>query len=519
MLDAGTSVHISASDVPLNAFQAAAEVVRQRARRRVGWPAFCCIKQRGRVGLDGQNTELGRIAWRTRDDCGHGVETNETGTEAHDAVLLQTSALRLSAEALAVDPRDEPWLAEIVRAGRALNGALRHPGLDVLLEGGDVLEKMALLGRTLSADDVEAATDVFRSLSAAVGILEQSLDAVLVGAPAEQLEDYGDAMLDAFPARWRPYIEPEDEDAEPEEGERPEPPRLADAPAIEEPSFETSFLGEVLDRLAACEEVALEWRDAETARADLPAIEGNLETIEEAFSAIGLRAPTLSEARTILSSIDMGAQKFEPRALAEMLLEVVAWARCQAARACEIAAFVTDLVPDLRPERLCVAPAAKDDASSVDVAGLLGRLRRPLRAAAAACGRWADVDSSSPALRLDRTVAERVTRALSVLLRSGFEERGGEVARSSQLRILRVRVESWAAAELVVVVDESSGVAAASGDDEGEGDTQPEALHGIDVTHEPTPEDLERLVYRRGFANVVVMVVPEGSLAEGGPSS
>jgi hypothetical protein len=441
----------------------------------------------------------------------HGLDTERPGAEAHEAVLVQTSALRLCAEALAADPCDGHSLADIVRAGRALNGALRQPGLEVLLDGGDVLEKMALLGRTLSNDDATAATDVFRSLTSAVGILEQSLDAVVFGTTAEDLEAYGDAMLDAFPARWRPYIEPEEDD-EPRDELRAESSSIDDAAEAEEMSLETTFVVEVLDRLAACEEAALDWKDCAGARSRLEAIVEHFATIEEAFAALGADARTLADARRLLSSAHDGGEPFDPDALAQTLLEVVDWARARAARACDLNAFATDLTPELSVERLRSGPQrGRGDDPAVDVERVLRGLRQPLRDAAAAAACAADLDTSSPALRMDAKVADRIARALAVLLRSAFDARSAETSRPAVLRVLRLRVESWQPTEIVVVVDEERRPSD-DGEDDGEEQSAPEALHGIDLRRDPTPADWEHLTYRTGFANVVVMVVPDGCL-------
>lgn len=440
----------------------------------------------------------------------HASMTGQPSGEIAAAVLLQASALRVAAEALAADPSEEGSLADVIRAARALSRALQQRVIDVLVDGGDVLEKMALLGKNLSCDDAAAAADVFGALPRAVGVLEQSLDAVLAGATSDQLEQYGDAMLDALPPRWRPYLDP-DEDGE-EDIPSPNASGSIDrngAPA--EASLETTFAVEVLDRLAACEDAALEWRNCEEARTRLEAIEADLQTIGEAFEAFGASGGILGEARRLLADVRVSDAPFSADGLAEIVIEIVDWARGQAARACDLRAFATDLVPDLSLSRVRVAASEPREGSTVDVDRVLRRLRQALRDAAASCGCSAELDVTSPALRLERAVAARVERALSTLLRSCFDSGADDDAPALALRIFRLRVEPCEPLQLFVAIDEEAGDSALSDDGEG----APEVLHGVDLSREPSPDDRQKLIYRPGCSNVVVVVLPRGALEVG----
>lgn len=437
-----------------------------------------------------------------------------------EAVLLHSSALRESAAALEASPGDARRLDEIVGAGRGLVAALRHHDLELLSDGGDALEKMAILGRSLGRTDPAAATEVFGGLIGAVGVLEQSLDALLAGATADRLEAYGEALLDSFPPRWRAHIDPREAGLDGDAGENDvvapvAPGGAGGALAPEVDPTELAFLSETLEALARCEERCLEPEpDARQA------IASDLQALEEPLAAVGLTraAAFLREARALLDAApdDAGARS----APADFVLATIDAVRRQAAEACGLARFTAaaqDLAGAAEHLRGTGEPVPAPDDAGEPLGRLLRRLRPPLRAAARRAGCDAEIEIVATPLRLEPRLAGRLLEALSCLVTSGFAG-AGAVCRPGSLRFFRLRVEPWESGPLVLVVDDDEAGAQTAADGLDDGDpaegaaAKPEALHWIDATRPTSAADGERLVYRWGSLNVVEAVVPDGSI-------
>lgn len=432
---------------------------------------------------------------------------------ARDDVLELISRLRCDIEAGAGAYPAEVSFDPLLQTGRELTRCLARSRLEILVDGGEAIEQMVGLAKTLAGEQPEAAQAILAGLGRAVGVLEQSLDAVLEDAGAERLDSLGEALLAAFPDPWSSYLD--DSASAAEDGRVTTDGESFEARLSSEHDILQTLAAEAEDALTGCEAMVL-GAEAEGFRPEvLSSLDGELALIEEAAGAADLSdaATALATGREVIA--DAGESPLGDEQLADLVLDVLDGARAMIAQSSGGAEGGWIEVDALSEELWSRLDRARDAGAAADSATqpferIFRRLRQAVR------GRALIAIASVPeGLRIEHTVAERIERALVHMVGAVAPA----AAKGAAARI-RMQAERIGDNTLVVSMDDDE---APSGDDvaaidrhvgEASVGSRPEALHWIDATKDLEERDLERLLYRLGFSNVVQILVSPRALSQ-----
>jgi hypothetical protein len=433
---------------------------------------------------------------------------------ARDDVLQLTSRLRRDIEAGAGERAAELSFDPLLQTGRDLTRCLARSHLEILVDGGEAIEQMAGLAKTLAAEQPDAARAILDGLGRAVGVLEQSLDAVLEDAGAERLDNLGEALLAAFPDPWSSYLDDSaSDDGAAGHGETGGEP--FDARLTSEHDMLQTLAAEAEDALTGCEAMVLGAEAEGFGPEVLSALDRELALIEEAAGAADLAdaAAALATGRQIVA--EAGEKPLGDEQLADVVLGVLDGTRAILAQSCGGAAGAWIEVDALSAGQWARLDRARDHGAADETATrpferIFRHLRQAVRGRAAI-----SIEPVPEELRIERAVGDRIEGALLHIVGAVPPAARGAAAR------IRIQAERIGDNTLVVTMDDDE-----TPDEDGDVaaidrhvgvapiGSRPEALHWIDATKDLEERDLERLLYRAGFSNVVQILVSPRALTQ-----
>jgi len=468
--------------------------------------------------------------------------------DLREQVFCVASDLRNQLDRLLVNLADREAIEAVVRAGASVTEAVSRCEAEPVRSCGRVLARMTrVVGDGLRTGSVREPRPLCEGLFDSIGTLEQLLDAALDEAAPGQLA----RAYEALPASWRSYGDLDDVAFEARVAEiarsgaaarRAEAPKGDDGELGRQIEFLEAFAGESEDRFESCEDLLLRLERQPDDQRLLKELTEEFQTLREAAEAVGLDAAAgqLRQGAELMEAVYADVVTVEGEAFVDFLLRLMDSIRSLIGRASgrggpgrpvlqDVAAEIAALCASCGDSRAGSAEGGGEEdvfspggiAELVTLERVFRRLRRPVREAAREEDKLVDLDLTGEDVLVAIDVAERIYDPLLHMVRDAIaraieapperESRGlpavGVIAvraeRDGGHLLISIEDDGAAAEDEASVDDDFAEEGGAEGEEPLAAPSKPEAYHWIDASEPSSREELERLVYRPGFLNVL----------------